>query len=298
MNIKLTIGVCVKNSEDGVKVALRSIAKQDFPHKLMKLIVVDDGSEDDTLFIVKGFISKIDIKIVVYSSGGKGLGASRQIVVERAMGDYIVWIDADLMLRTNFIRKHVEFMEKNPSIGAASPKRIASGKRTIVSILESMNALLVNPNPKAIGTGGAIFRIKALRQIGGFDINIKGAGEDQDVSHRIRMSGWQLSRNSSSELYHTMKGTWKSLWDRHFWYGYGTHFLFHKYKMQMSPWEHLPPIALVIGFKNSRQIYDLTHEKKFFVLAPLYYLFRSIARSCGFIRAHLACYGHTVSNES
>jgi len=296
MGVKVTVGVCVRNSERMVKAALDSIVKQDFPHKLMKLVIVDDGSTDKTLSMVRNFVSKIDIKTVVFSSGGKGLGVSRQIVVDHAEGDYILWVDDDLVLKKDFIRNHVDFMEKNTNVGAARANQIPTGK-TLVDTLESIGQLLVNPNPGKIATGGSILRLKAVKQIGGFDVDIKGAGEDQDISHRMKESGWVLRGNSSSEFYHKHPPTtWRALWDRHFWYGYGRHFLFHKYKIQMLPWENFPAFALVIGFRNSCRIYEITHKKKVFLLS-FYHFFRSIASSIGFIRAHLDGYGHITSSE-
>lgn len=298
MSVKVTVGLCVKNSEKEVRTALESVVKQDFPHELMKLVVVDEVSTDKTLSVVRNFVSKIDIKTEIFSSGGKGLGASRQIVVDNAEGDYIVWVDDDLVLKRDFVRKHVEFMEKNPSVGAARPTLTQIGK-TLIDTLEAVGMLLAKPNPESIGTVGTIYRLKAMKQVGGFDINIKGAGEDIDISLRMKESGWAL-RNSSSEspeyYYKYPPTTWKVLWNRYFWYGYGEHFLFHKYETQKLRWLQLPPLALWIGFNSSRRIYQITHKKMVFLLA-LHYFFRSIAHCFGFLRAHLDGYGHFASNE-
>lgn len=306
MNVKVTLGLCVKNSEKIVKTALDSVVKQDFPYKLMELVVIDDGSTDKTLTFVRDYVSKINIKTVILSSGGNGLGASRQIAVDNAEGDYIVWIDDDLVLEKNFIRNHVEFMEKNPSVGAARANQILTKgtlvdtlefmtKETLVDTLESISRTQ-GKNPHIIGTGGSIFRLKAIKEIGGFDINIKGAGEDIDISQRMKKSGWTLSRNSSSEFYEKYPPTtWKALWNRHFWYGYGDHFLFHKYKAQMLPLRDFPPFAQLIGFKMSCKIYQVTCKKKVFLLA-LHHFFKSIASFLGFIRAHLDGYGHITSS--
>jgi len=43
-----TIGVCVRNCEATIKEVINSIINQDFPHELMEVIIVDDGSEDRT----------------------------------------------------------------------------------------------------------------------------------------------------------------------------------------------------------------------------------------------------------
>jgi glycosyltransferase involved in cell wall biosynthesis len=294
MNIKVTIGLCVKNAAEIVKTAFDSISIQDYPHEFMKLVIVDDGSSDNTLSLAKKFARETDIQTFVTSSKGKGLGALRQIVVDNAEGDYIVWVDDDLVLSKDFIRNHVEFMEKNPNVGAAKGiNDQITTQQTIFTIAEFASLIPSHSlNLKTIGAGGAIFRLKALERVGGFDIQIKGAGEDQDISTKIRESGWALSTNYSARVFQKYPpATPKALWKRHFWYGYGTHFLFHKYKDQQLLMEYFLPFALWVGLKTSCLIYRVTNRKKVFVFAILY-SFNMTAQCLGFIRAHLDGYGH------
>ena len=56
-NVKVTIGFCVKNAEQTVRDAIRSILKQDFPHEMMELIIVDGYSKDKTLSIIQNELS-------------------------------------------------------------------------------------------------------------------------------------------------------------------------------------------------------------------------------------------------
>ncbi len=293
MNTKVTIGLCLKNSARVVKTAFDSISIQDYPHELLKLIIVDDSS-DNTLSLAMEFAQKTDIKTFVTSSKGKGLGAARQIVVDNAEGDYMVWVDDDLVLPKDFIRKHVEFMEKNPNVGAARGINIqVAPKKTIITTVEY--ALLIPLNSvdqKAFATGGAIFRLKALESVGGFDVRIKGAGEDLDVTRRIRESGWALAVNNSVSFYKKYPpATLKALWAKWFWYGYGNHFLYHKYKNQRLLMEYFPPLVLWTGLKISFLSYRVTNVKKVFAI-PILGSFSGIANYVGFIRAHLDGYGH------
>ena len=295
MNSVVTIGLCVKNGEKVVKTAFDSISIQDYPHEFMKLVIVDNGSSDNTLSLALKFAEETDIKSFVTSSKGKGLGATRQIAVDNAEGDYIVWVDDDLVLSKDFIRNQVEFMEKNPNVGAAKGFggiQVAPNA-TIIAIADYGSLLSSHSqNLKVIGTGGAIFRLKALESAGGFDIQIKGAGEDIDVSRRIRESGWTLSTNNSARVYKKYPpATPKALWKKNLWYGYGNHFLFHKYKDQLLLMNYFPPFVLWAGLKTSYLIYRVTNMKKVFVFAILY-SFSMIAECIGFIRAHLDGYGH------
>ena len=293
MNTKVTIGLCVKNCAKIVKTAFDSISIQDYPHEFLKLVIVDDGSSDNTLSLAMEFAQEADIKTFVTSSKGKGLGVTRQIAVDNAEGDYIVWVDDDLALLKDFIRNQVEFMEKNPNVGAARGIDQVAPQAKIIGITEYESLLLsYSQNPKKIGAGGAIFRLKALESVGGFDIRIKGAGEDIDISTRIRESGWALSTNNSARLCKKDRpATLKALWKRNFWYGYGNHFLFHKYKDQRLLMDYFPPFVLLGGLKLSYLIYRVTNMKRVFVFAILD-SFSMIANYIGFIRAHLDGYGH------
>jgi cellulose synthase/poly-beta-1,6-N-acetylglucosamine synthase-like glycosyltransferase len=58
---KVTIGICGKNCAGLVGPALESVAKQDFPHKLMEIVFVDGGSTDTTLKVVQNHLSQMDI---------------------------------------------------------------------------------------------------------------------------------------------------------------------------------------------------------------------------------------------
>jgi glycosyltransferase involved in cell wall biosynthesis len=292
MNEKVTLGLCVKNGAKVVKTAFDSISIQDYPHELLKLIIVDDCSSDNTLSLALEFAQKTDIKTFVTRSKGKGLGAARQIVVDNAEGDYIVWVDDDLVLPKDFIRKHVEFMEKNPNVGAAKSIINEFSTKPAIRIVD-FAYLLPDPQPlNQLGVGGAIFRLKALESVGGFDVRIKGAGEDLDVTRRIRMSGWTLATNNSTAIHAkyplvTLKAFWKQNW----WYGYGNHYFFHKFKDQQFLLQLFPPYFILGGFKTAIMIYRLTGLKKVFVFV-FFDSFGMIARSLGFARANLDGYGH------
>ncbi|HGE72536.1 TPA: glycosyltransferase [Candidatus Poribacteria bacterium] len=293
MSVKVTIGLCVKDAAKVVRTAFRSISIQDYPRELLKLVIVDDGSSDETLSLVTKFAKQINIKTFVASTGGKGLGAARQIVINNAEGDYLVWVDDDLVLSKDFIRNAVEFMERNPTVGAAQGALVPIRRKTIIGIIDY--GVIVNPNlrkPKRIGAGGSIFRLKALKNVGGFDVRIKGAGEDLDVSRRLIRSGWELAIISTARFYPKYQpATLKALFKKHFWYGYGNHFLYHKYKEQWLLNEYFPPITLLLGLRGSYLIWRTTKKKKGLFFVILHFV-ATLSRYVGFIRSHLNAYGH------
>jgi len=292
MDTKVTIGLCVKNAARNVKTAFHSISIQDYPHKLIKLIIVVDGDKDNTLALALKFAQETDTCTLVKFNENKGLGSARQTVVDNAEGDYIIWIDDDFVLSRDFITNQVDFMEKNPNVGAACPKVIPTYKTTI-TMLETIGFLLPDPNPTFVGTGGSIFRLEAIKRVQGFDAKAVGAGEDWDISHRIAETGWTLASDNSALFYRKYPpSTLAALWKKHSWYGYGNHLLSHKFKEnQPLLLAYYPPYAALGSLKSFRKLYRAVHKKEVFLL-PLYTFFVGTAENFGFMKAHIDGYGH------
>lgn len=289
---KVTIGLCVKNCEATVKEAIHSIINQDFPHELMELIVVDGYSTDKTLSIIKRALCNTDIKTKIFHEN-KGLGVARQIIVNNADGDYIVWADGDMVLLRDHVRKQVVFMERNPTVGIAGGRFVMYPGENLIAALESIEWMVVDHmhgrkatlKPMLHRSGGCIYRVNAIRQVSGFDCRIKGALEDLDAEYRIGEIGW-LTYFTTDALFHDRrKTTLKTLWDENFWYGYGGHYFLHKHLRRVSA------SAFLQVLRRSYVAYKLTHRKVVFLL-PLQFVFKKTAWYLGFAKAHFDGYGH------
>ena len=81
MKPRVTVGLVTKNCADYIQDAITSIVKQDFPHDLMELIVVDGYSKDNTLSILKENLDKTNLKYRIFYEN-EGLGQARQMVVD------------------------------------------------------------------------------------------------------------------------------------------------------------------------------------------------------------------------
>ncbi|MCW3986025.1 MAG: glycosyltransferase [Candidatus Bathyarchaeota archaeon] len=286
----VSIGICVKNCETSVKEAIDSVCIQDFPHELMEVIIVDDGSEDRTLLMVVNLASKMDIQVKVFHSEWRGLGFARNLIVEQARGKYIVWVDGDMILPIDHVRKQVRFMEQNPKVGIAKAKYGMVPKENIVATLENVPFMVYDTKPgmvnlKLPGTGGAIYRVKAIRQVGGFDSGLKGTGEDQDAAYRVRASGWFLDQ-SPAVFYEERVRTWKGLWDKYFWYGYGDHDLYCKNRKIFSLYRMNPIAGFIAGTMYVLDTHRLISYKGVFLL-PFHFAFKMVAWCLGFAKARL-----------
>jgi len=300
----VTIGVCFKNAELTIEKTVESIINQSYPHKRMEIIFVDDGSEDGTLPIILDYVSKMDIKTKVFYGKWRGLGASRRVIVENAGGGYIVWVDAGLLLAKDHVKKQVRFMEENPRVGIAKGRYGISSAQNLIANLENVGDFVHfwrdaegfvhsgKETSKLPGTGGSIYRVEAINQVGNFDKNIMGACEDTDIAWRIKLAGWSICVTGAT-FHKWRKETLFDLWNHHFWYGYGLHYIFHKHgrKNIFPSHKMVPPAGFVEGLLYSMTAYKLTRRKMVFLL-PLQYTFKRTATCLGFTKSHIDSYGH------
>jgi len=286
MEPEITVGICVKNAQTTIKETVESVLAQDYQPNLMEIIVVDGNSSDATLSIIRNLISNTRIPCRMYSDGGKGLGYARQTVVNNARGEYVAFVDSDVVIRTDFLRRQFEFMEGNRRVG------IGLGRYGYKEGNWLSNAWNLYHSTMQDFVGCAfICRCDAVRSVGGFDPKIKGAGEDVDLIARMQSKGWSTAMSKKAEFFHNYRATLRGFWSEHSWFGYGGYYLALKDQRLFSPSRNLPPGKLIHGLRTASNAYRTTRRKISFLIPPLL-LFGNLAWWAGFLNAVLQRYGH------
>jgi glycosyltransferase involved in cell wall biosynthesis len=273
---------------------------QDFSHENMEILFVDDGSQDNTLYMVNQIGQRVlvraNINFKVYHHTWKGLGYSRNSLLTNAHGDYIVWIDDGNIIPRDYVRKLVEYMENYPDVGVTKGVIGANSGLNNVATLESVRHVVFGNKysgkiKKFPGTGGAIFRIKAAKQVGGFNESIQGAFEDIDISFRMSLAGWQM-HILQVKFFNKFTKTFKTALKKNLWYGYGAHFAFHKHKeLRTELYRSTPLAGFLEGLLTFSVAYRLIHKKVVFLLPAYYFLGRTMW-FIGFSKSHFDSYGH------
>jgi glycosyltransferase involved in cell wall biosynthesis len=99
------------NAEAYIAETIKSAMGQTWPNK--EIIVVDDGSRDQTLSVVRQFESK---DLLVVSQKNQGAAAARNHAFSLSRGDYIQWLDADDLLSPDKVARQMDALKEYPSV--------------------------------------------------------------------------------------------------------------------------------------------------------------------------------------
>jgi len=96
------------NSEKWIKYAIESALSQTWSRK--EILIVDDGSLDNSLAIAKSYESR-NLKVI--KEKHRGASSARNTLYSYAQGDYIQWLDADDLLAPNKISEQMNVADRN-----------------------------------------------------------------------------------------------------------------------------------------------------------------------------------------
>lgn len=120
MAIKLSIIVPVYNVEQYIRPCVESIFKQGLEEDTYEVILVNDGTKDNSFGVIDDIIKAHD-NIIVEEQENQGLSAARNTGIAKAKGDYILFLDSDDLLIENTLGKLTE------ALSSSSPDILYAG---------------------------------------------------------------------------------------------------------------------------------------------------------------------------
>ena len=181
------------NSADFIVTAVESVLAQTFAD--YEIVVVDDGSTDDTREVLKRF----EGRIVYLHQQNRGVSAARNAGLQRARGELVCFLDADDIWRPEKLARQTAFMAAHPTLGLLFADAEESEGATVQkpSVLNTMmfgpDSLSQIPLHDAfrklltenfIPTSTVMMRKTCLATAGLFDENLPNA-EDRDMWLRM-----------------------------------------------------------------------------------------------------------------
>ena len=183
----VSVIVPTKNSEATIGKCLESVKNQTYPN--IEIIVVDCFSKDRTRKIAA------DHKARIFDNRAKRSEA-RNIGAEKARGDLVVFVDSDMELDSSVVVKCVKKIREKHD-GVIIPE-ISVGQGFLAKCKALEKSCYIDDD----SIEAARFFVKnAFESVGGYDCELE-AGEDWDISQRIKNAGFKVGRVRASLKHH------------------------------------------------------------------------------------------------
>ncbi|MDD4354232.1 MAG: glycosyltransferase family 2 protein, partial [Candidatus Nanoarchaeia archaeon] len=204
---KYSISVVIPafNEEESIEKTVMSVYLQDYPKELFEIIVVNDGSKDNTKKICLELEKKGIIRLINQKNGGKANAVNKGIKI--AKNELIYIIDADSFADKNSFNALIGYFNDSNVAAVSSSMRVKNNlsffeKLQWVEYLLSVifrkvqslfNSMYVTPGP------GSIYRKSVINEIGGF--NEETLTEDMEIAFNIQNHGYIIENSLNSIVY-------------------------------------------------------------------------------------------------
>jgi glycosyltransferase involved in cell wall biosynthesis len=190
---KVSVVIPTYNRTHFIIEAIQSVLDQTFQD--FEIVVVDDGSTDNTKDVVDSFQ---DPRIKYIYQENRGVAAARNTGISASIGEYIAFLDSDDVLLKNALEKKVQVLDRYPEVAFSYGKanvmdenghllRLSKKKQEYFCVRKGSEQirkfLIIYGN--CIGGSGAMVRRRCLYEVGLFDSTFRHGSEDFDLWVRL-----------------------------------------------------------------------------------------------------------------
>lgn len=186
------------NEAEVIGHAIESLLQLDYP--TYEVIVVDDGSTDDTLEVARrweGKASGVEVRVLTKRNGGKASALNAGIA--RSKYPFVMCMDADSWVDPGSLKAAMPHF-RDVSVGAVAGNVKVANRENLLTRLQALEYIeglnmprraqgfiaAVNIVPGPVG----VFRREALEEVGGYDTDT--FAEDADLTLQLITSGWKI----------------------------------------------------------------------------------------------------------
>jgi len=288
---EISVIIPVYNDRFGLKNTLNSLVRQNFPKNLFEIIVADNGSTDDTLSVINNFIKKYPKFIrMVTENNIKSSYAARNKGIREAKGTIISFIDADMTVEKDWLKKTFESFKKSKTDCLTCNVKVINKENSIFAIYDQMVAFPIEKYVKKAHYTpvGCLTIYKAIfKKMGLFDPRLISGG-DHEFGNRVYEAGYKIHYEPAIIMKHPSRYSFKQLLKKAFRIGRGykqiEFYYLHRYKIKyrniFNP-RYFFPIKSIVRFitsmkKNQIWLKANSSEKMLFCLIRWVYLLTNL----------------------
>lgn len=216
----ISIIIPVLNSERSIRDCLNAILDQGYPREHYEIIIIDNGSTDKSIEIIKQYPVKL-----LFEKRAHNSYMARNLGIKQAAGDIIVFLDADCIPQENWmINLITPFVSSDVGVVAgevfsAKPTNLIQGFYSYTNFLQQENK--VDDGIRALATANIALRKEIFTEIGLFDETFRWGG-DNDFGLRIQQeTDYRIIFLKIASVEHSHRHSFKGLLKHAFTYGLG-----------------------------------------------------------------------------
>jgi len=205
MSNGVSIIIPAYNAERTLRECIVAVQQQTWEGRIAQIVVVNDGSTDNTLKIAYTFPYP-NVYTISVSNGG--VAKATNLGIKNTAHDVVIRLDSDVILEPDWLSKIMPWFD-DPKVGAVSGFVECGNKSLIGRIMGYHLELRLSRMPQYPWTlwgANTAYRRSVLDKIGLFDEKLR-ASEDVDISHRIREAGYLLVLEKQARCKHMSKDT-------------------------------------------------------------------------------------------
>ncbi len=243
------------NRQDEIEELLQSFLFLEFNSNRLELIIADDGSEDDTEGVVRSYNQRLPFPLLFFRQKNQGPGAARNMGMEKASGDFFIFLDSDCTIPPDWLRiidnqlarTQADAFGGRDSFRPDFPDQLKAINYSMTSFITTgglrgrKGKKLAKFYPRSFNMG---LSRQLVDQIGGF--GSLRHGQDIEYSHRIIKSGAKVIYIDESVVYHKRRTSVKKFFRQVFNWGVARINLYKIDSKMLEPLHAAPALATLL----------------------------------------------------
>ena len=226
---RVSVVIPTRNRSALLEQCLEMLAAQTVSYSQFEVIVVNDGSTDDTAECVRRFLEKSPVSGALVEGAGRGPAAARNLGIQKSCGELVAFTDDDCLPLPGWLQDLIEDLPAESACAGIGGGIVRAREGIISWYIDAANAMQHSVGERGANylvTANAMYRRSCLQEVSGFDERIWWpGGEDPDLSIRVRQRGYYLAITKGAIVRHQHRDTLPGLY-RMFWnHGRGRHAL-------------------------------------------------------------------------
>lgn len=219
--IEASVILCVRNGAATIGAQLEALAAQECPHE-WELVLVDNGSTDETMPIVSQWQPRIPNLRVVEALEKAGLGYARNVGAAAARADVLAFCDADDVADPGWLAGLIAGAREADLVAGGLELELLNDQVTLRWRDMPEDDLRVGPHalgrPYAMGANFAVRR-SVYEAVGGCDEVFITCGDDVDLSWRILRGGGSIVFRPDAVMHYRLRSDLRGMVKQRYRYG-------------------------------------------------------------------------------